>query len=74
MHVHVHVTAALPPLLDLWARLRHVWTSRGRGSAAYVATLELICPAGGIPGITAIVGLWLNTGLRTVQFATAEGA
>ena len=38
-------------LLDTWARLRRVcWT------------LEHWFPAGGIPGVTAIVGLWLSTG------------
>ena len=48
-------------LLDLWPRLRRVWTIHERGFAAFARPAD---SAGGIPGMTAIVGLWLsaNTG------------
>ena len=56
-----------------WWRLRRLCRNCGRGSAAYghfvgaapprmlhIDTLELNGPASGIPGVTAIVGLWLR--------------
>ena len=51
-------TSASPPLLDLWARLRHVWTSHDRGFAAFAEQKNTDV----LPGVTAIDGLWLSTG------------
>ena len=33
--VHAHVSAAPPPVLELWARLCRAWTSHGRGFATF---------------------------------------
>ena len=64
------MTAASPPLLERWARLRCVWTIHGRGSAAF-ACLESSDPAVGMPGATSVIGLWLSMGTRlTVVFLT----
>ena len=52
----------MAPLPELWAAPLRV---------LHIGTLELSGPASGIPGVTAIVGLWLSTGPRvTVVFLT----